>query len=392
MSAPWGVAVSWWYVEIRGAGGRLPTLTGLRFVAAAMVLGFHLRNRGIFLQPALSRWVERIFGLGLTGVSFFFILSGFVLTWSGRPERATAFWRRRIARVYPNHLATAVMIAAVGLAMNFVAALSVGVVVANLTLVHAWIADPTWYFSLNSPSWSLSCEAFFYLSFPLAYRVLNRLPGRALLPAAALLLAGIWLVPAVVLAVAPAQSATTWWVIAYFPPTRWLEFLLGIVLALAVRAGRFPPVPLPVAALVTVACYVWAGRSLPWPLPIVAGTAPGFALLVPAAALADLRGRRTACGSRPMVRLGEMSFALYLVQRTVDSGGHMLLRNSGHEKLHCAASLMYVAAVVAVSLALAWLLHRFVEVPAYRALTRERTGGPRPPARSHLQCVPTTPA
>jgi peptidoglycan/LPS O-acetylase OafA/YrhL len=43
-----------------------------------------------------------------TGVSFFFVLSGFVLTWSARPDDiATGFWRRRIARIYPVHLVTA---------------------------------------------------------------------------------------------------------------------------------------------------------------------------------------------------------------------------------------------------------------------------------------------
>src|SRR5919107_1067497 len=76
----------------------LPSLTGLRWMAALLVFGLHVHNFGWFGGTG-GRLVSWAFGAGATGVSFFFVLSGFVLTWSARPrDRALAFWRRRVAR------------------------------------------------------------------------------------------------------------------------------------------------------------------------------------------------------------------------------------------------------------------------------------------------------
>jgi peptidoglycan/LPS O-acetylase OafA/YrhL len=38
---------------------------------------------------------------------------------------------------------------------------------ANVSLLHAWLPKMSVYFGLNSVTWSLSCELFFYLVFPL---------------------------------------------------------------------------------------------------------------------------------------------------------------------------------------------------------------------------------
>lgn len=56
---------------------QLSSLTGLRFFAAIGVVFYHLR---IYFAPIGDSLA--IFSYGFTGVSFFFILSGFVLTWS----------------------------------------------------------------------------------------------------------------------------------------------------------------------------------------------------------------------------------------------------------------------------------------------------------------------
>ena len=83
----------------------LPSLTGLRFVAALMVFGFHSAGYGVTTTP----WWH-LPQFGFLGVAFFFVLSGVVLTWSTRPgQSAGAFWQRRFARVYPSHAVTAVI-------------------------------------------------------------------------------------------------------------------------------------------------------------------------------------------------------------------------------------------------------------------------------------------
>src|SRR5688500_12797828 len=76
---------------------RLPSLTGARFIAAGLVFVFH----ATFAWPFASSGAQETSGLlfsqgGYTGVTFFFILSGFVLTWAVRPGDTTPrFWRRR---------------------------------------------------------------------------------------------------------------------------------------------------------------------------------------------------------------------------------------------------------------------------------------------------------
>ena len=73
---------------------KLPSLTGLRWIAAMLVFGFHVGTMGFIAQPQAQAVVSWLFTLGLSGVQFFFILSGFVLVWSARPgDTRRAFWR-----------------------------------------------------------------------------------------------------------------------------------------------------------------------------------------------------------------------------------------------------------------------------------------------------------
>src|SRR5690606_29900136 len=112
--------------------------------------------------------------------SFFFVLSGFVLAWSASDgDTARAFWRRRFARIYPLHLATALI--ALALAATLVSSLAPadpGELIANLFLLSSW--NPAWWQAVNPVSWSLVCEAFFYLTFPLLIRILRPASARTL--------------------------------------------------------------------------------------------------------------------------------------------------------------------------------------------------------------------
>ena len=64
-------------LETNGFRRELPTPTGLRWFAALLVFGYHL--------SVSTGWMPaRVFRFGQSGVTFFFILSGFVLTSSYR--------------------------------------------------------------------------------------------------------------------------------------------------------------------------------------------------------------------------------------------------------------------------------------------------------------------
>lgn len=81
---------------------RLDAITGLRWWAAFAVFLFHVRN----IVP-LPGPVAEVAQFGYLGVAFFFVLSGFVLTWSWRPDvdKRTFYWRR-FARIYPLNVVT----------------------------------------------------------------------------------------------------------------------------------------------------------------------------------------------------------------------------------------------------------------------------------------------
>ncbi|MGW2447456.1 acyltransferase family protein [Streptomyces sp. NPDC001494] len=342
----------------------LPSLTGLRWVAALLVFGLHVNNFGYFGGEP-GRIVLWGFGAGATGVSFFFVLSGFVLTWSARPhDRAPAFWRRRIARVYPVHVVT------LGIALLMAYTLprqprpSSGQALSNLLLVHSWWRP--WWQTLNPVSWSLACEAFFYAAFPLLFLLLRRLGARG-----AAVLGVLSVVAVLVLARADAHHWTEQ-ALYSMPAARLPEFVLGAVTARLVLLGRWRGPGLEAALALAVIGYFLVPQVTPGYSATVC-TIAGFALLIPAAAVADLRGLPSLWRRRRLVRLGELSFAFYMVHLLVLRAGTQLLGTKPHFGL--LAGLAVTAVAFAVSLALSWVLYEAVERPARRLLLRGRRAG-----------------
>ncbi|MCS0602697.1 acyltransferase [Streptomyces sp. LP11] len=346
----------------------LPSLTGLRWMAALLVFGLHVHNFGYFSGTA-ARLVRWAFGSGATGVSFFFVLSGFVLTWSARPnDRAVAFWRRRVARIYPVHLVTltAALVMAYTLAHEPRPTVRQGL--ANLLMLHSWWRP--WWQTLNPVSWSLACEAFFYAAFPLLFPLLRRLGARGTTALGALSVAAV-------MALAW-TDAHHWWTYSLYslPAARLPEFVLGAVAARLVLLGRWRGPGLEASLALAVIGYFLVPQVTPGYSATVC-TVLGFALLIPAAAVADLHGLPSLWRRRWLVRLGEVSFAFYMVHLLVLRAAVHLLGAKPHFGLM--AGLTVTAVLFTVSLALSWVLYEAVECPARRLLLRRRQR-PAPPA------------
>ncbi|MFF8861211.1 acyltransferase family protein [Streptomyces sp. NPDC015139] len=340
----------------------LPSLTGLRWMAALLVFGLHVNNFGYFGGTG-GRFVKWGFGAGATGVSFFFVLSGFVLTWSARPgDRALAFYRRRVARVYPVHLVTLVLALIMAYTLAHQPRPTPKQALANVLLVHSWWRP--WWQTLNPVSWSLTCEAFFYAAFPLLILVLRRLGPRG-----AVALGGLSMAAVLVLARADAHH---WWKYALysFPGARLPEFVLGAVAARLVLLGRWRGPGLEASLALALIGYFLVPQVTPGYTATVC-TLVGFTLLIPAAAVADLHGLPSLWRGRRLVRLGELSFAFYMIHLLVLRTGTQLLGTKPH--FGVLAGLAVTAIVFAVSLALSWLLYEAVECPARRLLLRRRS-------------------
>lgn len=349
-----------------GQGVDLPRLTSLRAFAAFAVFLYHIRK-----DTAWSASDGPVMH-GYVGVGFFFILSGFVLTWSTRPgTSAGQFYGRRFARVYPSHLV--MMLVALVVPVIAFPVTAAGVVT-NLTLTQAWFAPWEIAFGLNGVSWSLSCEFFFYLCTPWLLMASRTWRNRV-----AIGVFGGWFAVTSIASVALSFVGCDIW--AYVNPLlRSGEFGLGMLFALLASRRSLPRVPLAVGVgLVAVAWFATQNRAIPQTVGDLIFDVPFLALVV-AAASADLRGKAALIlHSRFMVYAGRISFAYYLVHELVLFNGN-LVWGQGPQTRPLQALLTVGVATLCFVVAMA--LHHGVEKPMQSWLRKVFAGGR--PARQDI--------
>lgn len=344
----------------------------MRFIAAFMVFAFHIVYETPFRSTSFAGKYSRVFGQGgWTGVAFFFLLSGFVLTWSARPSDATRrFWRRRLVKIVPNY------VVAYGAALLLLAASSLPIggwrTLPGLFLIQSWFPQADIETSANPVAWSLSCEVFFYLSFPLLLWLIRKIRPERLWWWAAGAAGLVWCMPLIGRAILPSTPVAPWapsvstyefWFVYVFPPARLAEFVLGMLMARIVMTGKWIGLPLVPAMGLAIAAY-GLGPDVPYIDSVVAVTVIPLALLIPAAATADLRGRWSPLRSGVMVWLGNISFAFYLWHRLILIYGHRALGLGRTWGTPEAVALGTVA--LGVVLLVAWLTYTFIELPMMR--------------------------
>jgi len=318
----------------------------MRAFAAVVVYVFHLHAHDVASLP----W--GISQIGGVGVAFFFVLSGFVLAWGTDPDlRARTFYRRRFARVYPSDAVTLLIAMLVPLVP---VDRSVPAAVANALTVQAWSFRDEIAYGMNGVSWSLSCEAFFYLVFPVAAFVVRR-QHRVL----------SWSLAVAGLVLATAAYVVRPGIADHFPLVRISEFLLGLVAGIAVLEGWRPRIPAAVVcAVLIVGLGAALGITVTYGAPVTNALVAGpFLLLILHMASRDIEEKPGWLTRRALVFAGEVSFAFYLVHELVIVNFLPLLPDRALVQV----SVMTVAAVVA-----AVLLHLLVERPCNRLL-RDRT-------------------
>ena len=317
----------------------------------------------------LGSFAGRVAELGYLGVTFFFALSGFVLTWSASGSRLApaAFFRRRFARVYPLHLVTALVAGLAGIVYGVAA--GPGTWAAVLLLVQAWIPDRDVFFGLNGVSWSLSCEAFFYAVTPLLLLAAARRSSRAVWAGVALA-AGVVLAASLVAVSADQDLDLAVWVSPWYSV---VAFGAGMALALTLRRGvsRWPSLPVATGVLLaSVGLVVVGSWEAEWPRSLATfAVLPAILLVLGAAARQDLAGRRSWAARRQVVRLGEWSFALYLVHPLVM---HAVRRLGQLPVLEGPVAVLGLVAFVVLATAAAAVAYVVVERPAERWLRGSR--------------------
>ncbi|MDN7184531.1 acyltransferase [Caballeronia sp. SEWSISQ10-4 2] len=301
----------------------IPALTGVRFLAALSVALYHLSP-----DVAASLGISPFYFYENSGdpVELFFILSGFILTYT-HPEVGGAeapairqFYFSRFAKIYPIYLLGWIVFAPLvytnlvslhGHSAGLYARLAFYGVI-SLALLQAW--TPTTATAWNTPGWSLSAEAVFYASFPFLFTFLkNR--GVGVLSG---LIGAFWLfsvIPTLTLSFLPSSLGNAYWLrelVNFTPVLRIGEFIAGICMArLYLSQGLAKTFRFDVAAFLALAAAV-AVIVLANHLLAKALLFPAFILLL--YFLARAKGPLSRwLGSKPMVLLGEASFAFYIL-------------------------------------------------------------------------------
>lgn len=298
---------------MQGKSSLIRPLTSIRFFAAAIVVVYHSGAAFASTHAAVPAFVKTFLLNGYAGVTFFFVLSGFILhhTYRSKLDRPGAlrnFAIARIARIYPVYLLTVLAM------IPFTPTFAGWADVPQFFMVQWWITGPTAFLgNWNGPSWTVSIEMAFYLAFPWLTAWAVRSSSRQL-----------WMVVAALFVVDVITASSTfvpthaprfdWMVWVPAPIIRIPEFVLGVIAAeLNVRrdGARFPlPAWTTAAVLVGVMCLsnqLWVGTAVTFitALMIVAIADDGESLF------------SRAIAHRWIVLLGAASYSLYLVQQPV---------------------------------------------------------------------------
>jgi peptidoglycan/LPS O-acetylase OafA/YrhL len=348
----------------------VPALTGVRALAALLVLGLHAEQN----VPVGLNSILPFFARGYLGVDFFFLLSGFIITHvyiatMARPNRTAVqiFLWHRFVRLYPVHLTVLVgLVVIVFLARVLAIALNDPQnwqwkdLLWQLTLLQAWgvTANPGW----NVPSWSISAEWFAYLPFPLLAPALARVRGQV----TALLIALAALATTALLFAMWDWGLNTW-VGAPALARVFGEFLCGAALCRAVALGCRLPFPigdfLGMGAFVAFLIGASLGLSDFALVFLLACTILGSAMS--AGYLAQM------LGSRPLVWLGEVSYSIYMVHFPILILIRRLWDRLGFAEWQVVGRTFAFIITVALVITLAAMLFYFVERPARTRLRNQ---------------------
>jgi len=376
----------------------LPALTGLRFVAALLVVSHHFVGTwrwGVFfalptlpLSIDVRQVLQNITFNGYVGVNIFFILSGFILAYNYVTFEGTlkgtrkAFWIARIARVYPVYLLGAIF----GMAPflwghpDGKSMLVTGISV--ITLVQAW--QPYVGTAWNSPAWSLSVEAFFYLLCPLIAPWIGRLREKQLY----ILMCSCWCTclsvalvytrinPDHVVNLLDWNNGPWLWLVQYSPLVHLPQFVMGMGLgrlfvlhrskSTVMTLGRAVTMRMIVTISVVGGVVLLALVAWPYTLLHVGLLDPLFGLLI--YSLAWGSGRISAfLASSIVVMLGGASYALYLIHYSLWNWlAHSLSIPPASSPLCLVFFLGYLCLAITMSI----LILHLVEQPARRSIQR----------------------
>ena len=217
---------------------QIPQLTFTRFLASMSIVFLHF---GLFNWPMNTHYISRFGGDLINGITYFFVLSGFILVISNAKDgqlpdqiERKSFWKRRFARIYPVYLLSVLPFFILQFKYNPDIPLEwqTNPYYASIFLLQSW--NYKLALNINFPAWSLSVEAFFHLIFPWIYFNIHRLKNTSILALALI----SWYINIQVVDSLMAEKAPQLFV-NFFPLLHVSTFLIGVCAGILFARNRF---------------------------------------------------------------------------------------------------------------------------------------------------------
>lgn len=326
----------------------IESLTATRAFAALLVVAFHFAN----VNTGFS-FIDRFFKTGNLAVSYFFVLSGYImhLSYTDNYKGYKHFIQRRIARILPLYwfaliLSTVLVVYStlIGLPPNY-----------NLT--YAFLSNATftqvcfdnYIFSLNTPGWSLCIEMSFYLLFPF-FLQFQKSSNKLFICVTITL----YITSAIIHQILADIFLKTGRLEAYAyykPYLHFNQFLIGMLGAQVFNSKLLKNysflTAVSLAAILVFMCFDFGVSAHDGLL------APVFALFIGSIAISEPSFLKI----RPLVFLGEISYGIYILQRPVHN--YFKLIYFKFAKNETAGFFIYLFILIAVSA----ILYYLVEIP-----------------------------
>ena len=344
---------------------RIEQLTFTRFIAAISIVIYHY-GKNIF--PFDQEFVSFIFKQANIGVSYFFVLSGFVMIIAYSHIKKIVpkvYLKRRFARIYPVYFLAILLFLVYAILsqghINFIE------VLLNITMTQAWI--PGKALSLNFPGWSLSVEAFFYILFPFLYnKVYSKYPLKKI--SIPILIVFITSQISVFIlhnsAFYSGYPSPSHDFIFYFPIMHLSSFLMGNLAGLYFINYNKPKKNNDYFILIVLALIILALR---FDIGLDYHNGGLSVLFVPLILLiAHNKGIITKiCNWKPFIFLGEISYGIYILQVPIYRGATKLFKslNLEHPFLKFYISLVLLIIVSALS-------YKYIEKPLRQKINKTR--------------------
>ncbi|MEP2023596.1 MAG: acyltransferase [Reichenbachiella sp.] len=337
---------------------KIEQLTFTRFLAAFLVVIFHF-GRDVF--PFNAPFWSFLFDNGDLFVSFFFVLSGFVMVIAYHSKKIEFFryLKMRIARIYPVHILGVVLLL-ISYSMVDRKAPLFEIFIQSL-LVHPWY--PRFSLILNYPSWSLAVEMLFYSLFPFIMVLLNKNK----LQVNIVIALSLWVFSQLIsyLLKSHVESETIWLFVNFHPLIHLNEFVIGNLFALlfllnrtAYRINTWHLVGLIIMLLLLIKF------PFPWVNYKNGFLAPIFGLVILGLSQNN-SSLKQAFAHHQLILLGEISYAIYILQVPIHSITFYCYNQAGYTDKQ-----LFFYVFVVVLLICSYLSYYLIEMPGKRLINR----------------------